>query len=144
MEDAVLVETLSDDLASLSTTDTASTPAEPLPSLAESIKPTDEGSSETEAPQLTQDEVDKKVADYGEVLDANAPLEERQKQAEKMSFCPECYLPLHPDPKPERLYIFLHALRYTTSLGCFETDMPTWAAKGWEWDRSVADMGAPA
>ncbi|KAI0076377.1 tRNA-pseudouridine synthase [Panus rudis PR-1116 ss-1] len=54
----------------------------------------------------------------------------------EMSYCPECYLPIHPDPKPERLYIFLHALRYTTSLGCFETEMPEWAAEGWEWDRS--------
>ncbi|ETW74643.1 hypothetical protein HETIRDRAFT_56935 [Heterobasidion irregulare TC 32-1] len=53
-----------------------------------------------------------------------------------MLYCPECYLPLHPDPKPERLYIFLHALRYTTSLGTFETGMPEWAAEGWEWDRS--------
>ncbi|THH17090.1 hypothetical protein EW146_g3647, partial [Bondarzewia mesenterica] len=53
-----------------------------------------------------------------------------------MLYCPECYLPLHPDPKPEKLYIFLHALRYTTSLGTFETEMPEWAAEGWEWDRS--------
>jgi hypothetical protein len=52
------------------------------------------------------------------------------------TYCSECYLPLHPDPKPERLYIFLHALKYTTSLGCFETEMPDWAAKGWVWDRS--------
>ncbi|KAJ6497410.1 pseudouridine synthase [Mycena sanguinolenta] len=52
------------------------------------------------------------------------------------SYCPECYLPLHPDPKPEKLYIFLHALRYTTSLGKFETPMPEWAQEGWEWDRS--------
>jgi len=44
----------------------------------------------------------------------------------------ESYLPLHPDPLPERLYIFLHALRYTTSLGVFETDMPEWAAEGWK------------
>ncbi|KAJ7188981.1 pseudouridine synthase [Mycena filopes] len=51
-------------------------------------------------------------------------------------YCPECYLPLHPDPKPEKLYIFLHALRYRTSLGEFETPMPEWAAEGWEWDRS--------
>ncbi|KAH7912731.1 pseudouridine synthase [Hygrophoropsis aurantiaca] len=51
-------------------------------------------------------------------------------------YCPECYLPLHPDPKPERLYIFLHALRYTTSLGAFETEMPEWAAEGWEWDQT--------
>jgi hypothetical protein len=49
-------------------------------------------------------------------------------------YCPECYLPLHPDPKPERLYIFLHALRYTTSLGSFETEMPEWAAEGWTWN----------
>jgi hypothetical protein len=48
-------------------------------------------------------------------------------------YCGECYLPLHPDPPPERLYIFLHALRYTTSLGVFETEMPEWAAGGWEW-----------
>ena len=50
-------------------------------------------------------------------------------------YCPECYLPLHPDPKPEKLYIFLHALRYTTSLGSFETEMPDWAAEGWMWNR---------
>ncbi|KAF8340950.1 tRNA-pseudouridine synthase [Amanita rubescens] len=51
-------------------------------------------------------------------------------------YCPECYLPLHPDPRPEKLYIFLHALKYTTSLGGFETEMPEWAAKGWIWDQS--------
>ncbi|TCD64780.1 hypothetical protein EIP91_003640 [Steccherinum ochraceum] len=57
-------------------------------------------------------------------------------KTEEMHYCPECYLPIHPDPKPERLYIFLHALRYTTSLGSFETEMPEWAAEGWEWDRT--------
>jgi len=51
-------------------------------------------------------------------------------------YCPECYLPLHPDPKPEKLYIFLHALKYTTSLEEFETEMPEWAAKDWKWDQS--------
>ena len=53
-------------------------------------------------------------------------------------FCPECYLPLHPDPKPETLYIFLHAFRYTTSLGCFQTDLPWWASMEWNgegWNR---------
>lgn len=49
-------------------------------------------------------------------------------------YCSICYTPLRPDPKPENLYIFLHALRYTTSLGTFETKMPPWAAKGWKWD----------
>lgn len=57
---------------------------------------------------------------------------ERQTEA---LYCPECYLPLHPDPKPEKLYIFLHALKYTTSLGSFETEMPEWAKEGFEWDQ---------
>ncbi|PIL33666.1 hypothetical protein GSI_04289 [Ganoderma sinense ZZ0214-1] len=55
--------------------------------------------------------------------------------ADRMHYCPECFVPLHPDPKPETLYIFLHARRYTTSLGSFETEMPEWAAEGWEWER---------
>jgi hypothetical protein len=59
-----------------------------------------------------------------------------QEENEGALYCSECYLPLHPDPPPERLYIFLHALRYTTSLGVFETEMPEWAAEGWEWERA--------
>ncbi|CAE6510551.1 unnamed protein product [Rhizoctonia solani] len=50
-------------------------------------------------------------------------------------YCTECYLPLRPDPKPESLYIFLHALRYTTSQWSFETEMPFWAHEGWVWSR---------
>ncbi|KAJ1306110.1 hypothetical protein OPQ81_010821 [Rhizoctonia solani] len=50
-------------------------------------------------------------------------------------YCTECYLPLRPDPKPESLYIFLHALRYTTSQWSFETEMPFWAHEGWVWNR---------
>ncbi|KAK7472266.1 hypothetical protein VKT23_000387 [Stygiomarasmius scandens] len=61
--------------------------------------------------------------------------EHPREDGEKQLYCPECYLPLHPDPKPEKLYIFLHALRYTTSLGCFETEMPEWSAEDWTWDR---------
>ena len=53
-------------------------------------------------------------------------------------YCPECYLPLHPDPNPQKLYIFLHALKYTTSLGSFETEMPEWASEGWEWEALIA------
>ncbi|KAG8805036.1 hypothetical protein FRC17_005766 [Serendipita sp. 399] len=47
-------------------------------------------------------------------------------------YCKECYLPLHPDPDPGKLYIFLHALRYTTNLGSFETEIPWWAQKTWD------------
>jgi hypothetical protein len=102
---------------------------------------------ETEAApplQLTTSEALVKAASMSSLV---PPLDSAERTAETndttipaitdgMTYCPECYLPLHPDPKPERLYIFLHALRYTTSLGCFETEMPGWAAEGWEWDRS--------
>ena len=54
---------------------------------------------------------------------------------EQTLYCPECYLPLHPDPMPEKLYIFLHAIRYTTSLGSFETEMPDWASPDFDWER---------
>lgn len=86
--------------------------------------------TEPDIPQLSQEDAVAKVAEYQAIVD------EGRQDAAQLSYCPECYLPLHPDPKPEKLYIFLHALRYTTSLGCFETDMPVWAEKGWEWDRS--------
>ncbi|KAG8827734.1 hypothetical protein FRC19_000743 [Serendipita sp. 401] len=47
-------------------------------------------------------------------------------------YCKDCYLPLHPDPDPGKLYIFLHALRYTTDLGSFETETPWWARESWD------------
>lgn len=79
--------------------------------------------------QLTVEDVTEKVsaAPYTG-LDLGAQTEQ--------IYCPECYLPLHPDPKPEKLYIFLHALKYTISLGEFSTEMPDWAAEGFEWDQT--------
>lgn len=69
-------------------------------------------------------------------VSASAPLAVAEPEAGvEALYCPECYLPLHPDPKPEKLYIFLHALRYTSaSLGAFETPMPEWAAEGYTWE----------
>lgn len=66
---------------------------------------------------------------------SQAEPETTQVTSEEMRYCPECYLPLHPDPNPEKLYIFLHAIRYTTSLGSFETEMPEWAAPDFHWER---------
>ncbi|KAI5453932.1 hypothetical protein NCC49_004927 [Naganishia albida] len=48
-------------------------------------------------------------------------------------FCEECHIPLAPDPKPDTLFIYLHAWRYTTErLGCWETPMPKWAEVDWD------------
>lgn len=81
-------------------------------------------------PQLSDDQVMEKISSMEPLENATAVV-----QSDNL-YCPECYLPLHPDPKPERLYIFLHALKYTTSLGSFQTDMPEWAAEGRSWDQT--------
>jgi len=96
-----------------------------------SVQSQGEGESSTDSPsQLTTEEVLSKISSVEPAQDVNTVI-----QSDNL-YCPECYLPLHPDPKPEKLYIFLHARKYTTSLGAFETDMPEWAAEGWVWDQS--------
>jgi len=80
-------------------------------------------------PQFTTEEILNKISQMESLPDPSAFSESEH------LYCPECYLPLHPDPKPERLYIFLHALKYSTSLGAFETEMPEWATEGYEWDQ---------
>ncbi|PPQ64541.1 hypothetical protein CVT24_008443 [Panaeolus cyanescens] len=81
-------------------------------------------------PQLADDEAIQKIAEMEPAEDISGII------ASENLYCPECYLPLHPDPRPEKLYIFLHALKYTTSLGSFSTDMPEWAEEGFTWDQS--------
>ena len=50
-------------------------------------------------------------------------------------FCETCFVPLHDDPDPEKLFIYLHALRYTTeALGVWETPLPRWAGEDWDGD----------
>ncbi|KAF9478116.1 tRNA-pseudouridine synthase [Pholiota conissans] len=83
---------------------------------------------ELSPPQITLEDAIAQVANApATTIECATPTEQ--------IYCPECYLPLHPDPKPEKLYIFLHALKYTLSLGSFSTEMPDWAAEGWEWDQ---------
>jgi len=95
-----------------------------------------EQAEEPQPPQLTTEEAFAKL-DISETTISDDTSQTRTEQrTDVMHYCPECYLPIHPDPKPERLYIFLHALRYTTKLGKFETEMPEWATPGWEWDRT--------
>ncbi|KAJ7935387.1 pseudouridine synthase [Mycena leptocephala] len=110
--------------SSASSSEPASAHAGPTPPVSE------DPSAPPQPPQLTVAE----AVDRASAIEAQA--EATTISLSENSYCPECYLPLHPDPKPGKLYIFLHALRYTTSLGKFETPMPEWAQEGWVWDRS--------
>ena len=50
-------------------------------------------------------------------------------------FCQTCFVPIADDPDPETLFIYLHALRYTTeALGVWETPLPRWAGDDWDGD----------
>ncbi|SNX85475.1 related to DRAP deaminase RIB2 [Melanopsichium pennsylvanicum] len=57
-----------------------------------------------------------------------------QKRVREQSsdFCPECKIPLLPDPKPEELYIYLHAIKYWTDEWSFEDVLPWWAREDWQ------------
>ncbi|KAJ2918063.1 hypothetical protein MD484_g2398, partial [Candolleomyces efflorescens] len=115
-------------LVSSSNTDTSLLAGPEVPST-----PTDSNTATeitTPHPQYTQEEIVSKINAMEPTPDINSLIQSDN------TYCPECYLPLHPDPKPEKLYIFLHARKYTTSLGAYETDMPEWAAEGWTWDQS--------
>ncbi|TBU55870.1 pseudouridine synthase [Dichomitus squalens] len=115
-EESLMNQLTPDDVAKLAVSSAASSTSVPSPALASEVPipdPTPPPVAESSAPD-TPDVVS---------------------DVDGMHYCPECFVPLHPDPKPESLYIFLHALRYTTSLGTFETETPEWAAKDWEWER---------
>lgn len=51
-------------------------------------------------------------------------------------YCPTCFIPLIADPPLEKLFIYLHATRYTSPEWCFEAPLPNWidgGGKEW-WD----------
>lgn len=97
------------------------------------LKPKTDGKPQVSLEDATAKAVAHQAAENEALLLGNHP------GTDDPRYCPDCYLPLHPDPKPENLYIFLHALRYTTGLGTFETEMPAWAAPDFEWDRPVSE-----
>lgn len=47
-------------------------------------------------------------------------------------FCNNCFLPLMKDPRPDQLFLWLHALRYKTTEFDFQSEKPAWAADDWE------------
>ncbi len=56
--------------------------------------------------------------------------------------CQDCKRPL-PDPRPEQMYIWLHALRYSGPDWSYCCDMPAWAADDYD-DASVLAKFQPA
>ncbi|KAK4685511.1 brefeldin A-inhibited guanine nucleotide-exchange protein, partial [Tremellales sp. Uapishka_1] len=72
--------------------------------------------------------------------DTISPLE-RPEYLPTEGFCEECFVPLPDDPDAETLFIYLHAMRYTTEkLGMWETPLPRWAGENWDGDwRGWAD-----
>ncbi|KAH9815247.1 pseudouridine synthase [Melampsora americana] len=48
-------------------------------------------------------------------------------QSNDHEFCSDCGIPLLPDPKPEQLFIYLHAFRYHTDTWDFSSGLPWWA-----------------
>ncbi|TIB04104.1 hypothetical protein E3P96_01661 [Wallemia ichthyophaga] len=45
-------------------------------------------------------------------------------------YCPTCFIPLIPDPPREKLFIYLHATRYTSPDWCFQAPLPNWIDEG--------------
>jgi hypothetical protein len=51
--------------------------------------------------------------------------------------CEECTIPNFPDPEPDQLFIWLHALKYEVC-GCkYETELPYWAKDDFDGDINI-------
>lgn len=48
-----------------------------------------------------------------------------------LGFCETCFTPEIRDPTPDQLFIWLHALRYTTLDWDWSSELPYWALEGW-------------
>jgi hypothetical protein len=52
-----------------------------------------------------------KARKYQEEQGEEVELSKREEEDEEEGFCKKCFTPLIPDPKPEQLFIWLHAMR---------------------------------
>ncbi|GAA5915742.1 pseudouridine synthase family protein [Sporobolomyces salmoneus] len=68
----------------------------------------------------------------GEAVELSKTTEEGDEESEEGGFCRKCFTPLIPDPKPEQLFIWLHAMRYTTTEWDWKSDLPYWAEPTYE------------
>uniref|UniRef100_A0A0K3CAR6 Pseudouridine synthase n=1 Tax=Rhodotorula toruloides TaxID=5286 RepID=A0A0K3CAR6_RHOTO len=67
-----------------------------------------------------------------EVVGAAAEEDGAEGAGEADGFCSTCFTPLHPDPKPEALFIWLHAMRYKTIDWDWSSELPYWAEETYE------------
>jgi hypothetical protein len=51
---------------------------------------------------------------------------------EKEAFCATCFLPLIGDPRPDQLFIWLHAFRYSTTEFDWKSEEPYWSLDTYE------------
>ncbi|GAA5963004.1 hypothetical protein JCM3765_006748 [Sporobolomyces pararoseus] len=58
--------------------------------------------------------------------------DEKEEAEEEGGFCRKCFTPLLPDPKPNQLFIWLHAMRYTTTEWDWKSELPYWAEESYE------------
>ena len=63
---------------------------------------------------------------------AGMPIDIKSVAEDPSAFCSTCYVPLVKDPRPEQLFIWLHALRYTTTEWDWKSEVPYWARESWE------------
>ena len=55
----------------------------------------------------------------------------RRAETEASGMCEECKIPLLPDPRPEELFIYLHAMKYETDEWSYQDELPWWAREDW-------------
>ncbi|KAI8369647.1 pseudouridine synthase [Radiomyces spectabilis] len=77
--------------------------------------------------------------DEGDGIGGQVPLTAEPEQNEAagkekvpLDKCEQCSVSLLPDPKPEDLYIWLHAWRYAGNGWSYETELPEWAREDFD------------
>ncbi|TKY86204.1 hypothetical protein EX895_005029 [Sporisorium graminicola] len=81
--------------------------------------------------KLEQEKGDLPSKGLNRPLDIETAWQKRVRE-QSSDFCAECKIPLLPDPKPEELYIYLHAIKYWTDEWSFEDALPWWAREDWK------------
>lgn len=77
------------------------------------------------------DETRRLRRERGERLLAKNLAEEEIEEEVEEGVCAECFLPLLVEEPRKQLFIYLHALRYTTTEWDWSSEMPDWAIEGY-------------